>query len=340
MLKFLFPFLESFFISIILILILIPIAKKIGWTGRHSKRHIHNGQVFRIGGIAIIAVFNLVIFINKDLVMTPELYALIYSSWVLAVVGIWDDIREIYWQFQLFAQISVAFFIFIMGIRIYYITNPFFGGIIDLDLGHTVMISMVLVVAWVVLVMNSMNWIDGIDGLSGGISFITAGTILFLTFKPEVNQPPIAIITCIFMGAVLAFLVFNFNPARILAGTSGAMFMGFAIAVMAIFSGTKIATAGLVLAVPIMDLLWVIGERIENKKSIFKPDNNHLHHKLISIGWSQKKIVFAYYLITLGVAVIALNTRIIGKSITIMAMIVFMLGVFWWIRSKTLKNIA
>jgi UDP-GlcNAc:undecaprenyl-phosphate GlcNAc-1-phosphate transferase len=185
-----------------------------------------------------------------------------------------------------------------------------------------------------VLLINATNWLDGIDGLSGGVSIISASTILVLSLRSEVNQPPIAIICSIFIGAVLGFLIFNFNPAKIMAGTSGSMFMGFMLAVMAIFAGTKIATALLVMAIPVIDSVWVITERIRKKRSIFRPDKAHLHFKLLDLGWSQKKICFYYYVITVIIAAIALNTRVIGKSITLFLAVLFMTSVSFIINKK------
>lgn len=340
MIKYLVPFLEAFFLTVFLVFLFIPLAKKIPWRERKDKRHIHQKGIFRIGGIAMALAFNLVILFNKGLAMTPELSGFLIASVILLAVGAWDDIRELFWKMQLFFQMAVSLFVFIVGVRIYYITNPFSGGIINLDSGNTVLISLVLVVFWIVFVINAVNWVDGLDGLSGGISLISIATIFFLCFRPEVNQPPVAIISSALLGTILGFLVFNFNPARILAGTSGAMFLGFSLAVLAIFSGTKIATASLVLVIPIVDLIWVTGERIKNKKSIFKADNNHLHHKLLKIGWSQRKIALYYYAITIIISFVALNTKVVGKSIALLISILIMLFASLMIKKKIneLKN--
>ena len=335
--KYLIPFLEAFICTVILILLLIPLAKKVKWKGRKDERHIHDGKILRIGGLAMVLAFNLVIYVNPDLVVSPELIGFSIASIILMLVGFWDDIQEIFWKTQLFVQMSVTCLIFILGVRIYYVTNPLTGGLFNLDLGNTVLISLLLVVAWVVLVINAINWVDGLDGLSGGISLIAIMTTFFLSFKPEVNQPPVAIISIILAGVFLGFLIFNFYPARILAGTSGAMFMGLALAVLAIFSGTKIATAILVLTIPIIDFLWVISERLRLGHSIFHPDKNHLHHKLLEIGWSQKKVSLYYYGATILVAIIALNTRSIGKGITILFSISIMFIISFVIRKKALS---
>lgn len=323
--KYLIPFLEAFFFTIFIIIAILPLAKKISWGKRDTERHIHKKGIYRIGGVAMVLAFNLAILLNRDLVVSPELFGFMLASLVLMLVGVRDDMQEIFWKTQLFYQMAVSVLVFILGIRIYYVTNPLTGGIINLDLGGTVFFALLLVVFWIVFVINAVNWIDGVDGLSGGISLIAVGTIFLLSFKPEVNQPAVAIISSILLGALLGFLVFNFNPARIIAGTSGAMFMGLTLAILAIFSGTKIATAILVLTIPLVDFIWVIGERVRGGRSIFRADNNHLHHKLLEIGWSQRKIALHYYLASLLIALVALNTRVIGKSVTLVLSVSIML---------------
>ena len=338
MLKYFNPFLIAFLLTNLIIFLANLAAQRINWAARNAGRHIHPKNIYRIGGIAMVLAFNLSLLINRDLVFTPELVGFMLASLILMLVGAWDDFRELYWKTQLFFQFAVSVFIFIVGVRIYYITNPFSSGVINLDLGRTVLISLALVIFWIMLVMNAINWLDGVDGLSGGVSLISLVTIFFLSFRPEVNQPPIAIIAIILIGTLSSFLIFNFNPAKILAGTAGAMFMGLSLSVLAIFSGTKIATATLVLAIPILDFIWVIGERIKKGKSIFLADKNHLHHKLLEIGWSQKKIALVYYAITLLIAIVALNTRTIGKSITLLLVGLIMLLVFWGINRKLAES--
>ncbi len=334
MLKYLIPFLDSFLITIVLALVAIAISKGFHWYGRENERHIHAPGVSRLGGLVMIVAFNATVFLNHDLFLSPELYGFCLGSIILLIVGFLDDLKELFWKIQLFIQVAVAILVFIMGIRIYYITNPLSGGILNLDSGLGIILSVALVIFWIVLVINAINWSDGIDGMASGITFITAASIFILSFRPEVNQPPMAILSAILMGTILGFLIFNFNPSMIIAGTAGAMFMGFSLAVMSIFSGTKVATALLVLAVPIMDFLWVIGERLKNKKSIFLPDKNHLHYKLMELGWSQKKIVGSYWAVTVVVAAVALNTRAIGKGITLFLIALIMAGVLVAVNKK------
>lgn len=332
--KYLLPFIIAFGLTVFMNFLAIKFSKNISFQNRRSKRHIHNKNISRMGGLIFATVFIAVIFLDRNLFVTPELYGFLLGIGIILIFGLWDDIKEIFWKIQLFFQVAVSVLVFILGIRIYYITNPLTGGILKLDSGIAVIFSVALVIFWIVLVINAINWSDGIDGLSGGITFITAMTIFFLSFRPEVYQPPIAIMCAILMGVILGFLIFNFYPSQILAGTVGSMFMGFSLAVLAIFAGTKIATALLVLSIPIIDFLWVITERIRSGKSIFKSDRNHLHYKLMELGWSQRKVVLVYWLITATISFIALNTRIIGKGVTMLVVVVSMIIILLMINKK------
>lgn len=337
--KYIPSFLISFLLSVFLCGGAIFAGNKLSYLGRVSKRHIHKKNVSRLGGTVLILCFVLVLVFDKNLVISSELVGFLVASILLLVVGFWDDIKEIFWKFQLFFQIAVSLLVFIFGVRIYYITNPLTGGIINLNTQIGVIISVFLVIFWITLVMNVINWLDGIDGISGGVTFIAAMTIFFLSLKPEVNQPPVAIISAALAGTLLGFLIFNFHPSRILAGTAGSMFMGFSLAVLAIFSGTKIATALLVISIPIIDFLWVIFERMRKRKSIFKPDKNHLHHKLLELGWSQRKINFFYFGASILVSFVALNTRAIGKSVTLLLAVFVMLVFLLFVQKKTEKKV-
>jgi UDP-GlcNAc:undecaprenyl-phosphate GlcNAc-1-phosphate transferase len=334
MIKYVIPFITSFISTTILIIVCIYVGRRVSFSNRRSIRHIHAKNTVRLGGIALILGFNLSLLINPDIVITSQLIGVMIASLVILVIGTWDDFKELFWKNQLFYQVAIAVLVFIMGIRIYYITNPLTGGIINLDAGPGVFISMILVLIWIVLIINTLNWLDGIDGLSDGITFICMLTIFALSLKPEVNQPPMAILAIIMAGTTLSFLIFNYNPARILAGTAGSMFMGFMLSVTAIFAGTKIATALLVLAIPVIDFVWVIIDRWRKKKSIFRPDSNHLHYKLLKLGWSQRQINFYFFAVTILIALIALNTRVIGKSITLAATVLIITVMLFFIDKK------
>lgn len=336
---YLLPFLYSFLVTAGVIFLILFICKKVsflkvgvGKFGEKTKR-----KVCRLGGVAIIIGFLAAIFLDGNLVISQKLWGVIVASLFILIFGIVDDFFELDWKTQLLFQIAVAILVFIIGVRVEYVTNPF-GGVFFLNLGKYLIPSFLFALLWIVLMINSMNWIDGVDGLSGGVSFIGALTIFFLSLKPEVNQPPVAIIAMALSGAVLGFLVFNFYPSRILAGTSGSMFMGFVLAALAIFAGTKIATALLIMAIPIIDAVWVIGERMKSGSSIFKSDNRHLHYKLLDLNWSQRKITLFFCFITVCIALIAVNTRAIGKMVTMALVAIIMLSTLVFLNRKLAQN--
>ena len=334
------PFFLSLFFSIGIIMLILFWSKKtlrkrkndtVG--GRNEKRHIHKKYVTRLGGVAIILSFIVTVLIDKNLVISNILQGIIWGGVIILIVGVWDDLREIGWQWQLFFQIVAVSVVFLFGAKINYITNPL-GGVIYFDTPFKMWVSVLLGVGWSLVLINAINWLDGIDGLSGGVSFIAAMTIFFLSLKPEVNQPPMAIIAMAFAGGLLGFLLFNFYPAKIMAGTGGAFFMGFLLATLAIFAGTKIATTLSVLTIPILDFFWVIIKRIKEKKSVFRADQNHLHHFLLKKGWSQRKIAIFFYLISLLIAVFTLGISTIGKVVLMLFITIVMMVIY----GKMLRN--
>lgn len=331
---FLMPLLISFMISTVLLIVFIFFNRKYAaLDARTSKRHLHKNGISRFGGIALIISFVITIILDKHLVISTPLLGVLIGSGAILILGLVDDLKQISWKTQLFFQLAIVILVYIMGSGLSYISNPF-GGIILLSSGIGYVIGFLISIVWMVFMMNAINFVDGIDGVSGGITLIGIAVVFFLSFRPEVNQPPIAIITSALMGLLVAFVFLNFHSAKIMAGTSGSMFMGFILAVLAIFAGAKIATTFLVMAVPIIDALWVISERFRAGDSIFSPDKRHLHFKLLKLGWSVKKICLFYYGITIVVAVIALNTNAIGKVIGFLLVVIFMVGIFFTIRRK------
>jgi UDP-GlcNAc:undecaprenyl-phosphate/decaprenyl-phosphate GlcNAc-1-phosphate transferase len=178
-------------------------------------------------------------------------------------------------------------------------------------------VGLIFMIIWMLVIINSINWSDGMDGLAGGIVVIAAVSIFIISLQEQVNQPPIAIMAIILAGSVIGFLMFNLPQAQIFAGSSGAFFMGFVIAVLSIAAGVKIGTTLLVLAVPLVDAMWVIVNRFKDGKSIFGSDRTHLHHRLLDIGWSEYNIIALYYVITISSATIAIITQSIEKIVAL-----------------------
>ena len=182
---------------------------------------------------------------------------------------------------------------------------------------------------WVVGMMNAINWSDGLDGLAGGITFVSCA-VLFArddhrrrgNFQP---QPSIAYLPLILGAAVLGFLPYNWHPARIFMGDSGSMFLGFTLAVISIIGGAKIATALLVLGIPILDVAYVIIYRLTRRRSPFEADRAHLHYRLYDLGLSQRQIVVIYLLLCGGFGGLSFLPSALYKLIALAGMAVILL---------------
>ena len=286
---------------------------------RSDKRHIHKRQISRFGGVAIVISVIFTLAVNEHLFFDHIVWSIIVGGIVILIFGVIDDIKPLNWRTQIFAQIIIILFIFIMGVRIEFVTNPF-GGVIWLIYNNIPLLSLLFMLVWMGIIINTINWCDGIDGLAGGVVFIAAITLFVIALQPHVMQPPIAIIAIVLAGSIAGFLVFNLPPAKIFAGSSGSFFMGFIISLLAIAAGAKIGATLLVLAVPLIDAMWVIVNRLRSGDSIFHGDKRHLHHKLLDRGWSMWRILILYYTITILCAIVAIATHDIGKMI---ALIIF-----------------
>jgi len=294
------------------------LAEKIGIFDEPGERKVHTKAVPRLGGVAIVLSFLIVIVgyalagprldfgSSKFIIFDQKLIGVLLGALVLFVVGVIDDIRGFKPLAKLFWHTVAAIIVVIFGLTISYIRLP--GGFhVELTnlvlpfnlLGHSynfVVWADLLTVFWIVLMINTLNFLDGLDGLASGISVIAAICIFFLSLS--LGQPAAALLAMIFAGSVIGFIPWNFNPAKIFMGDSGSMFLGYMLAVLAIISGGKVATAFLVLGIPVLDVIWVALRRIFTGSSPFKADKFHLHHRLIDVGLSQRQAVLILYLIS------------------------------------------
>lgn len=316
------PFIVSFFLSLSLTLFLIKIFPKLGIFFPAGKHNFYSNNIPRIGGVALIGAFLSVIFFVGNLEFDNLKWGMMISSIIILFFGLIDDIKNLSWKKQFFAQIIIVLVMIYMGLAVQYIANPFGGAEFRLDsvvLGiagnQYYFFSSIFILFLIVGFMNIVNWLDGLDGLAGGVGAIGFLTLFFLSISSLVDQPPLGIISIAAAGAILGFLPFNFYPAKIFMGTSGSMFIGFLLAVVSIFSGAKLATVALVLTIPILDAIWVIIRRMRNRSSIFSGDKTHLHYCLLELGFSQKKIVVFYYILSIFFGFIALKLGGLGKFI-------------------------
>ncbi|MCK4919173.1 MAG: undecaprenyl/decaprenyl-phosphate alpha-N-acetylglucosaminyl 1-phosphate transferase [Candidatus Pacebacteria bacterium] len=324
------PFLSAFIFSLVFTRALILFGNKYFLNQKKNKT--------RFGGVAIVVSFLLAIFFSGDLVFDSLKWGIVISAIVILFFGIYDDLKNVSWKKQLMGQVLVALIMIYAGLQVDYIANPFGGAEFRLDIlngqifGFSFLVfGSLFILFWIVGLMNAMNWLDGLDGLSGGVGFIGAMTMFFLSISALVNQPPLGILAIVFAGSILGFLVFNFSSAKIFMGTSGSMFLGFMLAVLAIFSGGKIATAFLVLGFPILDTVFVVISRIKNGNSPFQGDASHFHYRLLRAGWSQKKVVLFIYLICFAFGFSALVFGSVGKIISFFVLFLIMLGINYFL---------
>ena len=288
---YLFPFLLSFLLATVFLAMLVRRSRGGDEVERMEDGRRHK-SVSRFGGIALILAFIAAVLLDAHLAETHQLLGLLLGAFLILFVGVWDDIVPIPWWAQLCFQVVLATIIFVSGMRAWVITNPF-GTPVFLHPETSLLPSFLVGLVFVVLIMNAVNWADGVDGLLGGVAVVAFLAIASVSLRPDVNQPTVAILAAILAGLSVALLVFNFPPARIMAGTTGAYFIGFAIAALSLFAGAKIATTLLVLAVPALDAISVIVSRLRAGTSPWRGgDERHLHDRLRRIGWSDCAIMF------------------------------------------------
>ena len=271
----------------------IAFSKKEGLVDIPNERKIHKKPVSRIGGVAIWTSTMLTFLFMILLSCYPYgklLSGVLLGGSLMFLLGLIDDIYNLDAKFKLLLQILITTMVYFLGVQFDTIFNPLNPG----ELIHlNVWASYPLTILWVVGISNAVNFIDGVDGLAGSVITINAITLAFIALAVTPPNPISALIAFILAGAMMAFLTFNFNPAKIFMGDSGALFSGFMLASISITGIMKCATLAIllpfiVLAVPIIDITYSSLRRIFKGKSPFVADAEHIHHKLLKAGFSQK----------------------------------------------------
>lgn len=341
-----FPLITAFIITIIATPLSLFFLKKYNIVDDPKKhKHpaiLHKKPVPRGGGIPLFigVLIASIIFLP----LSKIIIALFFASFVSLVIGILDDKYDLSPYLRFVVNIISAVFVVYMGADIPFITNPF-GGILYLNnfqipfwQGTTVtFLSDLIAVLWIVWVMNMLNWSKGVDGQMPGIVAISAIIIgvLSLRFSPLDQTSTIAAtLSFIIAGASLGFLVFNFYPAKIFPGY-GATAIYLLLAVASILSSAKLATAILVMGVPMTDGLFTIARRIMSGKSPFWHDKKHLHHLLLNLGFSQKRVALFYWVVSaiLGTLSLVLSSK--GKLFAIIMLVILVGGALLFLHLLT-----
>lgn len=264
--------------------------------------------------------------------ISRELIGMLIASLVILIAGAVDDRRRLSVSAQLFWQIIAVLIVILGGIGVEYITNPF-GSFIWLNGVRAAVFTInggqleftlfadLFTILWLGAMMNITNWIDGIDGLAPSIGSVAAIVIFLLSLKPTIDQPETATLALILGMALIGVIFWNRYPAKLELGTQGSMLVGFYLGVLAIYSGSKIATTLLVMGLPMLDGAWVIMKRLVKKRPIWQADRSHLHHTLLSTGFTHGQVVGIMTIIATGFGIIALVTQLREKAVSFLLLL-------------------
>jgi len=288
----------TFAIALALALALTPAAVrlglKLGIADKPGGRRKHSRITSRLGAVPLFGAFISAALISQAFgvpTLDPQegvrLAGLLLGSVVIFIAGLLDDRFDLppglQFGFQaLGAGIAIAHLIFIERFH-----NPFIGQEQVLPGWQVIALSLF----WFLGMMNTVNFLDGVDGLAATVSLIAASVTAIHMLRE--GQYSVALLPIALAGALLGFLVFNFQPARIFLG-SGAQYLGFTLACLGIIAGAKVALLLLVMGAPIADVVWQVIDRVRRGKSPLQGDRGHLHFRLADAGWSARRIVVLY----------------------------------------------
>ncbi|KAB2332656.1 glycosyltransferase family 4 protein [Bacillus mesophilum] len=308
-----------FIASIIITPFVKKLAIRIGAVDKPNQRKVHQKIMPRLGGLAIY-----ISFIIGLLVLRPDdalTWPIVIGSLIIIITGVLDDLVELSAKYKLLGQIAAAVVVILGGVQLEYITVPLIG---ELNFG---IFSIPLTLIWIVGITNAINLIDGLDGLAAGVSSIALITISGMAIIK--GDPFVVSIGFIVLGSTLGFLLYNFHPAKIFMGDTGALFLGYMIAVLSLLGFKNITMISLIipviiLGVPISDTFFAIIRRIVNKQPLSAPDKSHLHHCLLRLGFSHSQTVLLIYAMAamFGLAAIILSQATVWGAILLIGLLI------------------
>jgi UDP-GlcNAc:undecaprenyl-phosphate GlcNAc-1-phosphate transferase len=332
------------FLPFLLSIFLVPfsnfLAKKFNIYDRPSKRKIKFRKLTRWAGIGIALSFfvSLIIVIclfteirkileykyilswdeyQETLVLKKQLLGIFFGSIFVIILGTIDDKKGLPAIIKFLVQMIVAYCVMDYGVRILSVNLPFSDKIIIFPR----IVSQIITILWLCGFMNMVNLADGVDGLAGGIVFISSFAFFIISIlQKQTSSEAISgqlvlssILSLLLCGSVAGFLIYNFYPAKVLMGDTGALWLGLMIgcitAVGILKTGALISfiLPVIVVGIPFVDVVAAITRRIKKSLSVSTPDKHHLHHLLLSSGWSEREVVLFFYVITLFLSIIAIT---------------------------------
>lgn len=289
-------YLFAFVVSLVLSMLLVPPLKRlaplIGAIDLPDARKVHAGAIPRIGGIAMI--IGVMVPILFWLPLDQKNLSLLLAFSVLLFFGIWDDRSNLHYRIKFMGQI-LAVLIVVLGADVVVHSLPFYDGALP---GY---VAIPLTIFALVGITNAINLSDGLDGLAGGTTLLSFCLMAFIAF--QANAGDFVILCMAVAGAIMGFLRHNTYPARVFMGDTGSQFLGFSAGVLVIILSQSVNVAMspvmplLLLGLPILDTIAVMAQRIYEKRSPFSPDKNHIHHKLLAIGFDHYEAVLVIYVV-------------------------------------------
>ncbi|MFH1766465.1 MAG: MraY family glycosyltransferase, partial [Patescibacteria group bacterium] len=298
-----YPIFGAFLLSVILTDVFRQLAIRFDFLDRPTKkRKKHLFAVPTLGGVAIFFAFlipTLIVLAHTDHFTSGEIEIRHFMGFfagaaILIIGGLLDDKLDLSPKYSIIFPVAAALIAAIVGIGPSKITNPLGGAF---EIVETA--AFIFTFIWLLGMSYTTKLLDGMDGLATGVTAIGTFMIALLALSAAYFQPDVALLALIAFAALIGFLMWNFHPAQIFLGEGGSTFIGYLLGTIAIISGSKVATALLVVGIPAFDIVFVITQRILKGKPIFVGDRLHLHHKLFDIGFSQRQIVIFYYCIAI-----------------------------------------
>lgn len=287
-------------------------------------RRVHRTAIPRLGGLALylscLTALSLLPFLDNLLTQSlqsrqSEFLTIFIPATLVLLLGAYDDLRGTNAVFKFAGLAIISTLFYAMGGRIDAISIPFFGSV---ELSP--LVSFLLTIVWLVGITNAFNLIDGLDGLASGAALFASLVILGVSIAQE--RPLMIVVSLALCGAVAGFLRYNFNPASIFLGDSGALFIGFLLAAMSVL-GTQKATTAVAIFIPILafgfpvvDTAMTMGRRLISRKPVFEGDNEHIHHMLLARGWSQRRVALVLYGVCALFGLLALIFPASGPKLT------------------------
>lgn len=317
----------AFVASIVLTPLVKRLAYRVGAVDRPNYRKVHARIMPRLGGLAIYLSFVLTYLIYQPDGDFDK--ALLIGATIIIITGILDDMLEITAKAKLLGQLAAALVIVIYGeIQIEFINLPFNNGV--LEFGY---FAIPLTIIWIVGITNAVNLIDGLDGLAAGVSTIALVTLSAMAIL--MGNPFVATVTAILAASTLGFLVFNFYPARIFMGDTGALFLGFMISVFALLGFKGVTMFALIipvimLGVPVSDTFFAIVRRLREKQPLSAADKSHLHHCLLNVGFTHRQTVLIIYAIAalFGITALIFSQATVWGALLLVAVMLVMIELF------------